>query len=229
MKKVLIAPSLMSADFASLKDTFDELKKAGCDYVHLDVMDGAFVPNITFGQMVVRNVARFATLPLDAHLMIEEPGRYVADFALPGVRIICVHVEACRHLDRVVQQIAEAGKVPGVALNPATPVSSIEWVLDRVGFVLVMSVNPGFGGQEFIGYSVGKIEAVRRMLDARGLKDVILGVDGGVNERVAPQVVNAGADFLVTGSYLFNVRGGPAEAVKRIRRAIGKTRAGGRT
>ena len=219
MRKIHIAPSILSADFRNLEKTFAELKKAGCDYVHLDVMDGRFVPNITFGQAVVAAIDRFAVLPLDVHLMIEEPGRYISEFAFPRVEYICVHVEACTHLDRVVQQIREAGKRPGVSLNPATPTSTLEYVLDKVDMVLVMSVNPGFGGQKFIPGALKKVETIRRWIDTHGAPKV-LGIDGGINERNAVQAVRAGADFLVTGSYLFGERGGPAAAVRKLRNAL---------
>ncbi|MEW6200802.1 MAG: ribulose-phosphate 3-epimerase [bacterium] len=219
MRKIHIAPSILSADFRNLEETFVELKKAGCDYVHLDVMDGRFVPNITFGQAVVAALDRFAVLPLDVHLMIEEPGRYISEFAFPHVEYICVHAEACTHLDRVIEQIREAGKRPGVSLNPATPASALEYVLDGVDMVLVMSVNPGFGGQKFIPGALKKVETIRRWIDALGAPK-LLGIDGGINERNAVEAVRAGADFLVTGSYLFGERGGPAAAVKKLRNAF---------
>lgn len=219
MRKIFVAPSVLSADFANLEKTLNELKKIGCDYLHLDVMDGKFVPNITFGQAVVASLNRFTPLPLDVHLMIEEPGRYISEFALSKVEYICVHVEACTHLDRVLEQIKEAGKKPVVSLNPATPLSTIECVLEKVNMALVMSVNPGFGGQKFIPGSLKKIETLRRHIDKLKLP-ILLGIDGGINDRIAVSAVRAGADFLVTGSYLFGERGGPAAAMKKLQNAL---------
>lgn len=216
MKEVAVTASVLSADFSSLGKSLEDAKAAGCDYIHLDVMDGAFVPNITIGQPVAKALDRVTPLPMDAHLMVEEPGRYVADFALPSVEYIVVHPEACRHLDRVLQQIAEAGKKPGVALNPATPVREVECVLEAVGMVLVMSVNPGFSGQKFIPYTLKKIEEVRKMIDATG-KKIWLGVDGGIDDRTAPRVREAGGDFLISGSYLFGAKEGMAAAVRKLK------------
>jgi ribulose-phosphate 3-epimerase len=179
------------------------LSQARCDTIHVDVMDGIFVPNITFGQAVLKNIARRAPLPMDVHLMIEAPGRFINEFALDTVQSITVHAETCPHLDRVIQQIYECGKLPGVALNPSTPLSAIEWVLDKLWMVMIMTVNPGFGGQKFIPPMLQKIEDCRRMIASRGL-ETVLGVDGGVNRAVAADAVAAGADYLVAGAYVFS-------------------------
>lgn len=216
MRQIAVTASVLSADFSRLGESLADAKAAGCDYIHLDVMDGAFVPNITIGQPVVKALDRVTPLPMDAHLMVEDPGRYVEGFALPNVEYIVVHPEACRHLDRVLQQIAELGKKPGVALNPATPVSAVECVLESVGMALVMSVNPGFGGQKFIPYTLKKIEKLRKAIDATG-KDIWLGVDGGIDDITAPRVREAGGDFLISGSYLFGAKEGMAAAVRKLK------------
>lgn len=216
MREIAVTASVLSADFSKLGESLKAAEKAGCDYIHLDVMDGTFVPNITIGQPVVKALDRVTPLPMDAHLMVDEPGRYVAEFALPNVEYIVVHPEACRHLDRVLQQIREAGKTPGVALNPATPACAAECVMEEVGMVLVMSVNPGFGGQKFIPYTLKKIEELRKVIDASG-KDIWLGVDGGIDDATAPKVREAGGDFLISGSYLFGAKDGMASAVKKLK------------
>lgn len=220
-KHIILSPSILSADFTKLGEEMQALRAAGCDTIHVDVMDGVFVPNITFGQAVLRSLHRAAPLPMDVHLMIADPGRYIEAFAVERVAAITVHVEACTHLDRVLKQIREAGKSPSVALNPATPLSSVEWVLDLVDLVIVMSVNPGFGGQKFIETMLPKIEALRAVID-QGKHKITLGVDGGVTDANAPRITAAGADYLVMGNYLFSAPEGIAAAAAKIRRLCGE-------
>jgi len=198
----LIAPSILSADFSKLGEEIKAVENAGADWIHIDVMDGHFVPNITMGPVVVEAVRRVTTLPLDVHLMIENPERYISDFAKAGATLISVQAETCIHLNRTIQMIKESGARPGVVLNPSTPLSSIEWVLAYVDFVLIMSVNPGFGGQAFIGNSLDKIRAVRRMIQEKGLSALIQ-IDGGVNEKTIADIALAGADVFVAGSAVF--------------------------
>jgi len=200
---IKIAPSILSADFGHLADQVKAITVAGADYVHVDVMDGRFVPNLTIGPLVVAAIRKATSLPLDVHLMIEEPERYVDDFARAGADLIGVHVEACRHLHRVLQQIRAAGKRPSVTLNPHTPISMIQHVLEDVDQVLLMSVNPGFGGQKFIREVLPKIAELRRELDRRGLSKVDIEVDGGIKADNAAEVVAAGATVLVAGSAVF--------------------------
>lgn len=215
----LIAPSILSADFSRLGEEIRTVEAAGADWIHIDVMDGHFVPNITMGPLVVEAVRRVTKLPLDVHLMIETPDRYIADFARAGADLITVQVETCVHLHRSVQLIREAGVRPGVVLNPATPLATIEWVLADVDFVLVMSVNPGFGGQQFIPSSLEKIAQLRMMIQTRGLSTLIQ-VDGGVNAGTIAAVAAAGADVFVAGSAIF---GSPdyAATIDSLRRLIG--------
>ena len=201
--RVRIAPSILSADFGRLHDEVKAIEAAGADYVHLDVMDGRFVPNLTIGPLVVEAVKRATSLPLDVHLMIVEPERYIDDFAKAGASIITVHQETCPHLHRTLQQIRAAGAKASVVLNPSTPLCAIEEVLGEVSQVLLMSVNPGFGGQAFIPATVDKVRRLRAMLDARGLTAVDIEVDGGINPVTAKQVVAAGANVLVAGNAVF--------------------------
>lgn len=201
MKK--IAPSILSADFSRLGDEVRAVEAAGADYIHIDVMDGRFVPNITIGPLVVDAVRKVTSLPLDVHLMIEEPERYVDDFARAGADIIVVHAEACRHLHRVVQQIKATGKRAGVSLNPATPLNVLDYVLEELDLVLLMTVNPGFGGQSFIEACIPKIQALRGMLDSRGC-EAELEIDGGAKPSNVARIAHAGADVLVAGSAVFN-------------------------
>lgn len=216
---VKLAPSILSADLARLGEQVREAEEAGADYIHVDVMDGRFVPNLTIGPVAVEWLRPWTRLPLDVHLMIVEPEKYVADFARAGADILTVHVEACPHLHRVVQQIKELGVRAGVTLNPATPVASIQEVLPDVDLVLVMSVNPGFGGQEFIPSSLDRLARIRRMLD-EGSHTAELEVDGGINAETAPAVVRAGARVLVAGSAVYNHKEPVASALDRIRRSI---------
>ena len=203
---VRVAPSILSADFGRLADEVAAVDAAGADWIHVDVMDGRFVPNITIGPVVVRAVRAATSLPLDVHLMIIEPERYLRDFAEAGATVISVHVEASPHLHRTLQQIRGLGVKAGVVLNPHTPEEAIRSILPDVDLVLVMSVNPGFGGQSFIPSALAKLTAIRRMIDERGL-DVALEVDGGVAPATAAEVVRAGASVLVAGSAVFGAGG----------------------
>ena len=218
MKRLKIAPSILSADFAELGRQVSEAEAAGADYIHIDVMDGHFVPNITVGPLVVRAVRGVTSLPLDVHLMIEEPERYLQSFCEAGATGLTVHVETCPHLHRTVQQIKELGCRAGVTLNPSTPVVSLEEILPYVDLVLVMTVNPGFGGQSFIESSVPRIARVRAMLDQLGAS-AELEVDGGIDAHTAPLVVAAGADVLVAGSAVFNNAEGISGAIAALRAA----------
>ena len=213
-----IAPSILSADFARLGEEVQAVEKAGADYIHVDVMDGHFVPNITIGPLVVEGVKRVTSLPLDVHLMIENPDQYINDFARAGADIITVHVEAVNHLHRSIQLIRDAGCKTAVSLNPATPLESIEYVMDDLDMVLIMSVNPGFGGQKFIPGSLQKIKKLREMIIERGL-NIDIEVDGGVNSKTIGDVSAAGANIFVAGSAIFN-KDDYAEAIRVIREGI---------
>jgi len=197
-----IAPSILSADFSKLGDEIKAVEAAGADWIHADVMDGHFVPNITIGPLVVEAVKRVTDLPIDVHLMIENPDNYISAFAEAGASYISVQVETCIHLNRTVQRIKECNAQAGVVLNPATSLSSLEWVLEEVDYVLIMSVNPGFGGQSFIPGSLDKIKALRQQIQDRGLS-VMIEVDGGVNEKTIAEVASAGTDVFVAGSAIF--------------------------
>jgi ribulose-phosphate 3-epimerase len=198
----LIAPSILSADFSKLGNEIRAVEEAGADWIHVDVMDGHFVPNITMGPIVVEAVKRVTALPVDVHLMIEQPDRYIPDFIKAGADWISVQVEACVHLNRTIQMIREAGVRAGAVLNPSTPLSSIEWTLEYLDFVLIMSVNPGFGGQSFIPNSLKKISDLRSMIDTLNLPTLIQ-VDGGVNSATIETVSSAGTDVFVAGSAIF--------------------------
>ncbi|RKH45423.1 ribulose-phosphate 3-epimerase [Corallococcus sp. AB050B] len=215
-RTVRISPSLLSSDFSRLGEEVRAIEAAGADWIHVDVMDGRFVPNITLGPVIVEAIKRVATKPLDVHLMIVEPEKYVEAFAKAGADVLTVHQEASPHLHRTLQAIRNAGSKPAVVLNPGTPLSSIEEVLGDVDMVLLMSVNPGFGGQSFIESTVDKVRRLRAMLDARGLKDVDIEVDGGINAQTAKRVVDAGATVLVAGSYVFGAKD-YAQAIRSLR------------
>ncbi|MFC4100997.1 ribulose-phosphate 3-epimerase [Paenibacillus xanthanilyticus] len=199
----IIAPSILSADFAALADDIRDVERAGADWIHIDVMDGHFVPNLTFGPLIVEAVRSATKLPFDVHLMIEKPEQYIPAFVQAGADRITVHAEACVHLHRVIHLIKEAGLPAGVALNPGTPISVLEHVLDDLDLVLIMTVNPGFGGQKFIPGSVQKLQALRSLLEQRGLSHMHVQVDGGINAATAPLVRDAGANVLVAGNAIF--------------------------
>ncbi len=215
---IKLAPSILSADFARLGQQIDEVARAGADYVHVDVMDGHFVPNITIGAPVVASIRRATTLPLDVHLMIEHPERYVSQFAQAGADIVTVHAEASAHLHATIRLIKELGAKAGVSLNPPTPLAVIEEFLPHVDLVLIMSVNPGFGGQSFMPETLPKIANMRRLLKNRELH-AELEVDGGINADNASDIVEAGADILVAGNSIFGAQEGIGEAIRRLREA----------
>ena len=215
---IKLAPSILSADFARLGEQVAEVARAGADYIHVDVMDGHFVPNITVGAPVVASIRPLTSLPLDVHLMIEHPERYISEFAKAGADIITVHVEACPHLHGTIKSIKELGVKAGVSLNPATPISAIEEIIPHVDLVLIMSVNPGFGGQSFIPATLPKIANVRKILDDRKL-NAELEVDGGVTADNAPGIVKAGANVLVAGNSIFKATEGISRALQRLREA----------
>ncbi|MBI4300995.1 MAG: ribulose-phosphate 3-epimerase [Chloroflexi bacterium] len=216
---IKLAPSILSADFSRLGEQVREVTEAGADYIHVDVMDGHFVPPITIGAAVVAALRSHTQLPLDVHLMVEAPEGHIEDFAQAGADIITVHVEATTHLHRTVQRIKELGAKAGVALNPASPLSLIEPILSDLDLVLVMSVNPGYAGQKFVSSVLPKIARLRRMLDEVGLM-AELEVDGGINPQTAPPAVEAGARVLVAGAAVFGVPQGVGAAIKAIRESL---------
>lgn len=216
--EVLISPSILACDMAAFGAEVSKISQA-CDLIHVDVMDGQFVPNISFGIPVLDAIKPHSPLPMDVHLMIANPDRYIEAFAKAGADLITVHVETCPHLHRVIQQIRACGLGVGVTLNPATPLSSIEEVLHLVDLVLIMSVNPGFGGQQYIPSSTDKIYRLRQMLDQRGL-NVHIEVDGGISLKNAKEVVEAGANILVAGSAVFSAED-PLEYIRRLKRCKG--------
>ena len=208
-----LSPSILSADFANLGDQIRQLDEAGAQYVHIDVMDGSFVPNISFAFPVIKSIRGLTDRMFDVHLMIDEPIRFIDQFADAGADIITVHAEACRHLDRTIEAIKERGILAGVALNPATPLSTIEYVLPKVDMVLIMTVNPGFGGQKLIPEALDKVKEVRMKLDNLGLKTDIQ-VDGGIYTANVREALNAGANIIVAGSAVF--KGNPSENIKEF-------------
>lgn len=218
MSTFKIAPSILAADFTRLGAAIEEAEDGGADMIHVDVMDGHFVPNITMGPIVVAAAKRATSLPLDVHLMVEAPDRFVDAFIAAGADIVTVHVEVAPHLHRVLQRIREAGTRVGLAFNPLTPLTALEGALPYLDLALVMTVNPGFGGQDFIPASLGRIEAARRMRD-RINPNCLIEVDGGVTVKTTPQVVAAGADVLVAGSAVFGGHASVADSIAAIREA----------
>lgn len=211
-----VAPSILSADFSKLGADVQEICEFGADYIHVDVMDGAFVPNISFGAGVMKSLNNVTNIPYDVHLMIEDPDRYIEDFVTPNTEFITVHQEACRHLDRTIQHIHSTGVKAGVALNPATPIVMVEDVLDKVDMILIMSVNPGFGGQKFIPRALDKIRRLDEIRKANGY-DFVIEVDGGVNLQNCEELKSVGTDILVAGSAVFK-----AESRKEAIAVLGK-------
>lgn len=213
--KTLVSPSILSADFGNLQADIEMLNRSEADWIHADVMDGVFVPNISFGFPVLKAVAKAAQKPLDVHLMIVQPEKFIPEVKALGAYIMNVHYEACPHLHRVVQQIREAGMQPAVTINPATPISLLKDIIKDVYMVLVMSVNPGFGGQEFIEHSLDKIRELKALIKETGSK-ALIEVDGGVNMETAPRLIEAGADVLVAGSAVFKAAS-PEEAIRNLK------------
>ena len=199
---VQISPSVLSADFANLEEEILKLEKGGADYIHLDVMDGNFVPNITFGAPVIKKIRNITDIPFDVHLMVDKPERYIKDFADAGADIITIHEESTTHLHRTIEEIKSYGLKAGVALNPATPLENIEYVLDYIDMVLIMTVNPGFGGQGFIGSMERKIIEMRKTIDERNL-DIVIQTDGGIKLENAKEIIDYGVDIIVVGSGIF--------------------------
>jgi ribulose-phosphate 3-epimerase len=214
-----IVPSILSADFTRLGEQVREAEEAGAQRIQIDIMDGHFVPNITMGPMVVEAVRRCTKLPLEAHLMISNPEQYIEEFAKAGADVIIIHQEVSPHLHRIIQQIKAAGKMAGIALTPSTPVIMLEDILSMLDMVLIMTVNPGFGGQNFIPETLPKITRLRQVIDQQGL-DCDIEVDGGIQESIVPLVVQAGANLLVAGSAVYNERESVAQAIARLQNAI---------
>ena len=215
----IIAPSILSADFSTLGDEIKAVEAAGAGWIHIDVMDGQFVPNLTYGPIIVTACKKVTDLPLDVHLMIEKPDQLIPEFVKAGADWISVHAEACTHLHRSIQLIKSLGAKAGVALNPATPISAIEWVLDELDFVVIMSVNPGFGGQSFIENSLDKVREIKRMIQERGLSTLIQ-IDGGVNKKTIRTIAEAGVDSFVAGSAIFG-SDNYAETIATFNKEIG--------
>jgi ribulose-phosphate 3-epimerase len=218
LRNFLLAPSLLASDFGNLQREIEMINESDADWFHIDVMDGRFVPNISFGQPVVKAIGKHAKKPLDVHLMIEEPERYVHEFRDAGAEVITVHAEACRHLHRNIIQIKELGVKAGVALNPHTPLSSIEEIIEIADLILIMSVNPGFGGQKFIYNAIPKIKRLRQMIDEKNAK-CLIEIDGGVGLHNAEVIINAGCDVLVAGTSVFGDPN-PKLAIQRFKNIV---------
>lgn len=211
----IVSPSLLSADFGHLADDLEMINRSEAEWLHIDIMDGVFVPNISFGFPVLKYVAKLCSKPLDVHLMIVDPDRYISEVQALGAKIMNVHYEACRHIHRVIQQIRAAGMSPAVTLNPGTPVCMLRDIICDVDMVLLMSVNPGFGGQKFIGHTVEKVRELKKMIEETGSK-ALIEVDGGVNAETGRLLVEAGADALVAGNYVFSAEN-PEEVIKGLK------------
>ena len=212
----IVSPSLLAANFIDLKSDIEMINSSDADWLHMDIMDGVFVPNISFGFPVLEAVSKVCKKPLDVHFMIVHPERYIAQTAKTGAMMMNVHYEACTHLHRTIQEIHDAGMKAGVTLNPSTPVSCLEDIIGDVDMVLLMSVNPGFGGQKFIENTIGKAQRLRRMISESGSK-ALIEVDGGVQDETAPRLVAAGVDVLVSGSYVFRAQD-PHEVIRQLKR-----------
>ncbi len=215
--KILVSPSLLSANFSDLKHDIELLNRSEADWLHCDVMDGVFVPNISFGFPVLKSVTKLCKIPLDVHLMIVQPERYINQVADLGAKIMNVHYEACTHLHRTLQQIHEAGMMSGVTLNPSTPVSLLEDIINDVDLVMLMGVNPGFGGQQFIENTLVKVKRLKNLINQSNGKKPLIEIDGGVNEKTAPLLVAAGADVLVSGNYIFKSEN-PIQTIAQMKR-----------